>query len=101
MIADLKTPDGDGFDLIRLARKQSPEMEKLVISVLGDEESVVTAISTSVALSIIRVVRQVDAQDATEKVLNALARSTSSEGRQGLHRQGRGPETRNLQQRGP
>ncbi|WP_424973577.1 hypothetical protein [Dinoroseobacter sp. S124A] len=47
MITDLKTPDEDGFDLIRLARKQSPEMENPVISVLGDKESVVTAISSS------------------------------------------------------
>lgn len=45
LITDLQLPDGHGFDLIRLARKQLPDMEIMVISMLGDEKSVVTAIS--------------------------------------------------------
>ena len=67
LITDLKLPDGHGFDLIRLARKQQPEMEIMVISVLGDEQSVVTAIATGAsgfllkdtpALDIVNSVRQ-------------------------------------------
>jgi len=46
LITDLKLPDGSGFDLIRLGRKLLPDMEIMVISVLGDEQSVVTAIAS-------------------------------------------------------
>lgn len=46
LITDLQLPDGHGFDLMRLARKQIPEM---VISVLGDEKSVVTGFSAGAA----------------------------------------------------
>jgi len=46
LITDLQLPDGHGSDLICLARKQRPNMEIMVISVLGDEQSVVTAIAS-------------------------------------------------------
>ena len=45
IITDLKLPDGHGSELIRLARQARPGAEIMVISVLGDEQSVVTAIS--------------------------------------------------------
>ncbi len=44
LITDLRLPDGHGTELIRLARQAQPTLEILVISVLGDERSVVTAI---------------------------------------------------------
>ncbi|MEM7168591.1 MAG: response regulator transcription factor [Pseudomonadota bacterium] len=67
LITDLKLPDGHGFELIRMARHERPDMEIMVISVLGDEQSVVTAISAGAsgfllkdarALDIVRSVRE-------------------------------------------
>lgn len=60
LITDLKLPDGHGFDLIRLARKQLPDMEIMVISVLGDEQSVVTAISTGASGFLLKDTRTLD-----------------------------------------
>lgn len=67
LITDLKLPGGHGLDLIRQARAVRPDMEVMVISVLGDERSVVSAIAAgasgfllkdSRALDIARSVRQ-------------------------------------------
>jgi DNA-binding NarL/FixJ family response regulator len=44
LLTDLGLPDGDGMDLIRLARAESSETLALVITVFGDEQHVVTAI---------------------------------------------------------
>jgi DNA-binding NarL/FixJ family response regulator len=44
LLTDLGLPDGDGTDLIRLARTESAETLPLVITVFGDEQHVVTAI---------------------------------------------------------
>lgn len=60
LITDLKLPDGHGFDLIRLARKQLPDMEIMVISVLGDEESVVTAIAAGASGFLLKDSRPLD-----------------------------------------
>ena len=60
LITDLQLPDGHGFDLIRLARERQPEMEIMVISVLGDEESVVTAISAGASGFLLKDARALD-----------------------------------------
>ncbi|MFC0284608.1 response regulator [Camelimonas abortus] len=44
LLTDLKLPDGHGVDLIREVRARCPETEIMVISILGDEESVIAAI---------------------------------------------------------
>lgn len=44
MLVDLGLPDGSGVELIREGRRRQPPIESLVISVLGDEHSVLTAI---------------------------------------------------------
>jgi DNA-binding NarL/FixJ family response regulator len=44
LITDLKLPDGHGTELIREMRSRLPAVEIMVISVLGDEDSVVAAI---------------------------------------------------------
>ncbi len=49
LITDLRLPDGHGTDLIRETRQATPATEILVISVLGDERSVVTAIRAGAA----------------------------------------------------
>lgn len=45
LLTDLQLPDGHGVDLIRETRARFPETEIMVISILGDEESVIAAIS--------------------------------------------------------
>jgi DNA-binding NarL/FixJ family response regulator len=45
LLTDLKLPDGHGVELIRETRERFPETEIMVISALGDEESVISAIT--------------------------------------------------------
>jgi DNA-binding NarL/FixJ family response regulator len=45
LLTDLQLPDGHGNDLIREMRARFPETEIMVISNLGDEESVISAIT--------------------------------------------------------
>jgi DNA-binding NarL/FixJ family response regulator len=45
LLTDLQLPDGHGNDLIRETRARFPETEIMVISNLGDEESVISAIT--------------------------------------------------------
>jgi DNA-binding NarL/FixJ family response regulator len=45
LLTDLQLPDGHGVDLIRETRQRFPDTEIMVISILGDEESVIAAIT--------------------------------------------------------
>lgn len=45
LLADLQLPDGHGVDLIREVRQRHPDTEIMVISSLGDEETVISAIT--------------------------------------------------------
>jgi len=45
LLTDLKLPDGHGVELIRETRQRLPETEIMVIPALGDEESVISAIT--------------------------------------------------------
>src|SRR5437667_12770130 len=44
-LTDLHSPEGHGVDLIRETRQRLPDTEIMVISILGDEESVISAIT--------------------------------------------------------
>lgn len=44
LLTDLQLPDGHGMELIRETRRDRPDAEIMVISILGDEESVISAI---------------------------------------------------------
>jgi DNA-binding NarL/FixJ family response regulator len=44
LLTDLQLPDGHGTELIREVRHRFPQTEIMVISILGDEESVISAI---------------------------------------------------------
>jgi DNA-binding NarL/FixJ family response regulator len=44
LLTDLQLPDGSGLDLIRETRQRHPGTDIMVISILGDEESVIAAI---------------------------------------------------------
>ncbi len=45
LLTDLQLPDGHGIELIRETRARLPDTEIMVISILGDEESVIAAIT--------------------------------------------------------
>jgi DNA-binding NarL/FixJ family response regulator len=45
LLTDLQLPDGHGVELIRETRARFPDTEIMVISILGDEESVMRAIT--------------------------------------------------------
>ncbi len=45
LLTDLQLPDGHGVDLIRETRQRFPDTEIMVISILGNEESVISAIT--------------------------------------------------------
>lgn len=44
LLTDLQLPDGHGVELIRETRLRFPQTEIMVISILGDEQSVISAI---------------------------------------------------------
>jgi DNA-binding NarL/FixJ family response regulator len=44
MLVDLGLPDGNGVDLIRYAREHSPDTRSMVITVFGDEVSILRAL---------------------------------------------------------
>jgi DNA-binding NarL/FixJ family response regulator len=44
LLTDLQLPDGSGIDLIREARVRHPEMQSMVITVFGDERSVISSL---------------------------------------------------------
>ena len=45
MLVDLELPDGDGIELIRHARAHSPKTLSMVITVFGDEASIIGALA--------------------------------------------------------
>ena len=45
LLTDLQLPDGHGVELIRETRQRFPDTEIMVVSILGDEESVISAIT--------------------------------------------------------
>jgi DNA-binding NarL/FixJ family response regulator len=45
LLTDLQLPDGHGIELIRETRQRFPDTEIMVISILGDEASVISAIT--------------------------------------------------------
>lgn len=69
LITDLKLPDGHGTDLIREVRRRFPAMEVMVISVLGDEDSVVSAIRAGASGYILKDAESIDLVAAIHDVI--------------------------------
>nr|WP_276562462.1 response regulator transcription factor [Hoeflea prorocentri] len=78
LVTDLKLPDGHGFDLIRLARKQHPDMEIMVISVLGDEQSVVTAIASGASGFLLKDSRPLDIVHSVRQLVSGSSPISTS-----------------------
>lgn len=60
LVTDLKLPDGHGTDLIREVRRSSPRTEIMVISVLGDELTVMEAVRAGASGYILKDARPID-----------------------------------------
>jgi DNA-binding NarL/FixJ family response regulator len=60
LVTDLNLPDGWGGDLIREVRRQWPQVEIMVISVLGDEASVMKAVRAGASGYILKDARPID-----------------------------------------
>lgn len=78
LITDLKLPDGHGLDLIRYSRKSAPQMEILVISVLGDEESVVSAIRAGASGFLLKDTRALDVIKSVRELLDGKSPISTS-----------------------
>ncbi|MCR9135705.1 MAG: response regulator transcription factor [Alphaproteobacteria bacterium] len=78
LITDLKLPDGHGFDLIRMARKELPDMEIMVISVLGDEQSVVTAIAAGASGFLLKDSRSLDIVNSVRQLISGRSPISTS-----------------------
>lgn len=78
LITDLKLPDGHGFNLIKLARKQLPDMEIMVISVLGDEQSVVTAIAAGASGFLLKDTRALDIVNSVRQLVSGKSPISTS-----------------------
>jgi len=64
LVTDLKLPDGNGIEAIRLLRRLRPAAEAMVISVLTDERSVLDAIEAGAAGYLLKDADQLDLVEA-------------------------------------
>ncbi len=69
LITDLKLPDGHGTELIQEVRARYPATEIMVISVLGDEDSVVAAIRAGASGYILKDSQPVDLVTAVHDLI--------------------------------
>ncbi|MBP2230766.1 DNA-binding NarL/FixJ family response regulator [Azospirillum agricola] len=78
LITDLQLPDGHGADLIREVRHRYPATEIMVISVLGDESSVVTAIRAGASGYILKDSEPVDMVEAVHGLIEGRSPISAS-----------------------
>jgi len=69
VLVDLGLPDGNGIDAIRFARERSDETRILVITVFGDEKSVVGAIEAGAQGYLLKGEAPADLREAVSQVL--------------------------------
>ena len=70
LVTDLKLPDGNGIEAIRLVGKRQPHAESMVISVLTDERSVLAAIEAGAAGYLLK---DADSLDLIEAITDLMA----------------------------
>lgn len=70
LVTDLKLPDGNGIEAIRLVGKLQPQAESMVISVLTDERSVLDAIEAGAAGYLLK---DAEALDLIEAITDLMA----------------------------
>lgn len=70
LVTDLKLPDGNGIEAIRLLRKTRPEAEAMVISVMTDERMVLDAIEAGAGGYLLK---DADSIDLIEAITDVMA----------------------------
>lgn len=73
MLVDLGLPDGNGLDLIRSARELSTDILILVITVFGDETSVVGAIEAGAQGYLLKSEAPADLRESVRQILSGGA----------------------------
>lgn len=68
LITDLRLPDGHGTEAIRLLRATRPEAEAMVISVLGDDRSVLGAIEAGASGYLLKDAEAIELLEALEEL---------------------------------
>ena len=69
LIADLKLPDGNGVQAIRLLRERQPAAEAMVISVLADDRTVIEAIEAGATGYLLKDSDPIDIVKAIDELL--------------------------------
>lgn len=70
LVTDLKLPDGNGIEAIRLLRQTRPDAEAMVISVMADERTVLDAIEAGAAGYLLK---DADSIDLIEAITDVMA----------------------------
>ncbi|MBF5093883.1 response regulator transcription factor [Azospirillum sp. INR13] len=91
LVTDLKLPDGHGSDLIREVRQSLPETEIMVISVLGDELSVMQAVRAGASGYILKDARPIDLIAAVHDLTNGRSPISASIARHIIRQTQAGP----------
>lgn len=94
LITDLKLPDGSGIDLIHQTRRAHPNTEVMVISVLGDETTVMAAVQAGASGYILKDARSVDLIAAVRDLVEGRSPISASIARhiiRQVHRQSPAP----------
>lgn len=78
IITDLRLPDGHGLDFIRHARNKCPDTEVMVISALGDERTVVSAIEAGATGYLLKDAHPIDIVAAVREMLDGGSPISSS-----------------------
>ena len=73
MLVDLGLPDGSGLDLIRHAREHAPQTLSMVISVFGDEASIVAALEAGARGYLLKSERPEDLRRSVAQLLDGGA----------------------------
>lgn len=70
LVTDINLPDGCGIDLIRLCKQKHPVTEIIVISILGDAKSVVSAIEAGASGYLLKDAYQVELVKAIKDLID-------------------------------
>lgn len=69
LVTDLNLPDGHGLDLIRSVRSTWDDVEVMVISVLGDEKTVVSSIEAGASGYLLKDAEPIDIASAIQQLV--------------------------------
>lgn len=70
LVTDLRLPDGNGIEAIRTLRREQPQAEAMVISALGDHQTVISAIEAGATGFLLKDAEPFDMIDAIKELLS-------------------------------